>query len=102
MSGDVLYGTICTLRPAVDLNSSAPRFCVPPTAMVPILSLPGCVFAALMKSPSVLYSDSALTTNTRSKVPTIDTISKSFTGSNGRLLNAATLIAVPLVTSAMV
>ena len=39
-----------------------------------------------MKSPSVLYSDLALTANTRSNVPTIDTISKSFTGSNGRLV----------------
>ena len=70
---------------------------MPPTEMVPILSLPGCALAALMKSPSVLNSESAFTTNTRSKVPTIDTIWKSFTGSNGSALNAATLIAVPLV-----
>ena len=69
-----------------------------PTATLAMLSLPGLALAALTKSSSVLNSDAALTTSTRSKVPTIDTMVRSFIGSNGRLLKLATLIAVPLVT----
>ena len=69
---------------------------MPPAAIVPMLSFPGLAFAALIKSPSVLYSDWLLATNTRSKVPTIETIAKSFVGSNGRLWKAATLMAVAI------
>jgi hypothetical protein len=41
MSGELRYGTIWTSSFAVSRSSSAPRFCVPPTLMVPMLSLPG-------------------------------------------------------------
>ncbi len=59
-SGVSRYGMIWKLSPADDLNSSAARFWVPPTLMVPTLSLPGCARAALMKSCSVLNSESTL------------------------------------------
>src|SRR5262249_434820 len=66
------------------------------------LSFPGLDLAALMKSPRVLYSDWLLTTKTRSNVPAIETIAKSFVGSNGRLWKVAALMAAPLVTHAIV
>src|ERR1700722_7867953 len=47
--------------PAIALNNSAVRFCVPPTLMVPTLSVPGFSFAALRTSPSVWYGEAALT-----------------------------------------
>ena len=38
--------------------------------------------------------------NRQSNVPISETGAKSFTGSNGRLLNSGTLMALPLVISA--
>ena len=40
-AGVPLKGTTCTSTPALVLNSSAARFCVLPTLMVPTFSLPG-------------------------------------------------------------
>ena len=85
-SGVPRYGTIWKLSPANALNSSAPRFCVPPTLMVPTLSLPGCSRAALMKSCSVLNSDSALVAKTRSNEPMVEIVANDYTGSNGSAL----------------
>src|ERR1700757_4600738 len=48
---------IWRLRPAEALNSSPARFWVPPTLMVPTLSVPGRARAPLMKSSNVLSSD---------------------------------------------
>ena len=44
-AGLPLYGTMVASRPAIDLNISADRFCVLPTLIVPMLSLPGFAFA---------------------------------------------------------
>ncbi len=91
-----------TLMLAVARNSSAPRFWVLPTLTVPTLSLPGLARASLRKSPSVPYGPVALVVKVRSNRLKPETGVKSFTGSNGRVLNSGTLMAVPFVTSASV
>ena len=101
-SGEVRNGTMTTSMPAVERNSSAERFCVLPGLMVPKLSLPGFDRAAASRSPSVWYFDSGPVTMTMSKYATSDTGAKSFTGSNGRLLNSDFEIAVPLVRTSSV
>src|SRR5262245_42010642 len=101
-SPEVLVGTMTKFMLALDLNSSAVRCCVDPAVMVPTLSLPGCSRAAFTQSASVLYGDVALTMNKQSNVPISEIGAKSFTGSNGGLLNSDALMAVPLVVSATV
>ncbi len=50
MSGVVLKGTVWKSSPAIDLNSSAAMYWVPPGLVVPTLSLPGFAFAAVTRS----------------------------------------------------
>ena len=66
-SGEPRKGTITTLTPAIDLNSSAVRFWVLPTLMVPTFSVPGFSRSALRKSASEWIGDDALTANTQEK-----------------------------------
>src|SRR5215468_5928148 len=74
---------IWKLSPAEALSSSPARFWVPPTLMVPTLSVPGRARAPLMKSSIVLNSESTLVAKTRSNAPICETVANSFTGSNG-------------------
>ena len=90
------------LSPVWERSSSAPRFWVLPTLMVPTLSLPGLAFASFRRSARVRYGEAAFTAMARSKLPIAEIGAKSLSGSNGSVLNSGTLIAVPLVTSASV
>ena len=81
MSGVVLNGTVWKSSPAIDLNSSAAMYCVPPGLVVPTLSLPGLAFAAAMRSFTDLYGDLASTTSAIPKKPTVEIGRKSFAGS---------------------
>ena len=80
-SGLARYGIIVNSMPAAVLNSSADKFCVLPTLMVPTLRAPGFALAAATKSGKVLNSESRLVANTKSKKPRLEIGSKSFTGS---------------------
>ena len=60
MSAEVRNGTIVTLMSVTLVNSSAARFCVLPGLMVPMLSLPGLAFAALITSCSDFSGESGL------------------------------------------
>src|SRR5262249_59303715 len=55
--------------------------------MVPTWGLAGCAREALMKSWSVLNSESAPVAKTRSNAPMVEIVAKSFTGSNGSALD---------------
>ena len=59
-SGLARYGIIVNSMPAAVLNSSADKFCVLPTLMVPTLRAPGFALAAATKSGKVLNSEIAI------------------------------------------
>ena len=80
-SGVPRWGMITKSMPAAVLKSSADKFWVLPTLMVPTLSEPGFAFAAAMKSASVLNGESALVAKTKSKKPRLEIGAKSFRGS---------------------
>ena len=88
--------------PATVSNSLAARCCVLPTAMVPMLSLPGCARACATRSLSVANLEAAGTNNPRSKLPIRLMGVKSFKGSYGNFLNSETLTAWPLLMSSRV
>ena len=66
-SGVPRWGMITKSRLAAVLNSSADKFWVLPTLMVPTLSEPGFAFAAAINSASVLYGESAPVAKMKSK-----------------------------------
>jgi len=61
---------------AAVLKSSADRFCVLPTLMVPTLSAPGFAFAAAMKSASSAKPEEADVQKMKSKNPRLETGAK--------------------------
>ena len=84
------------------LNSSADRCCVLPTAMVPIVSLPGFALASSSSSRTLLKREPSATNSARSNTPSRPTGAKSFCRSKGSFLNRLALTALALLISSSV
>jgi hypothetical protein len=97
-----LYGTISASIAALLLNNSAARFCVLPSAMVPIVSVPGCLRASARTPASDVWRDLLSASTTRSKKPSVLTGAKSLLTSKGSLRNRLALTALPLLISSSV
>ena len=98
-AGLALYGTTAASRPVIERNISADRFCVLPTLIVPMLSLPGFAFPYAISAFIESIFASALATTATSKVPSSETGWKAASVSYGSERNSDAETALPLDSS---
>src|SRR5215212_11585862 len=81
-----LYGTCTELMPASVVNITPARWLDEPIPAEDMFSLPGCALASATSSFTVLAGNDGCATSTASAFTMLDTASKSFSTSKGRLL----------------